>query len=375
MHEAPSLKELEEFLNITKTYNVKESYQSLTDHSEMYRNVRVRIQDFAKREQDSPVSQFPPRFNSMEDMEKAVLNFFQTLGPTYYSEIVQVLKDQSIRRHITMVKEGKPSGNTRIDNDNKIISHINVTPDANGFMTLAQELSNLHVLRHSINQENKRDEQEEHLVEKTTNMFMSTMIIEYLAKESNLSPREVDNLQFNALKELYGETNRLESDEEIFQIILDAYPEAFATNLENFTPQNFLDAIDQAQSKMSPGDLEKINYRIKEVAEKGNTARYIQGEVAAEITGLALSNEFHNHPESRDQVLDDLLESIQNTHVLTEVAGMTEEDIIESGTDTLDKASQKIEDIKQQCQEKEDLEDELIRGLELRDEFNPDKRR
>ena len=60
---------------------------------------------------------------------------------------------------------------------------------------------------------------------------MSNLIIEYLAKDSKLTEREVDMLQYNATKELYGQTLRLEADEEIYQIILDAYPEAFNTNL------------------------------------------------------------------------------------------------------------------------------------------------
>lgn len=364
MHEAPTLKEIEQFLNVTKKYNVEETYQAITDHSEHYRNIRVRIQELGKKvHSQQNVDKFPPIYNSLDEMKKKVLDFFQTLGDTYYADICQVLKDPMVRLNISFVKEGKPSGTTRVDSDTKIVSEIKVTPDASGMMTLAQELSNIHVLSHSTKQERETDMKENNLVEKSTNMFISTMIIDYIAKDSKLSPQQVDNLQFNAIKELYGDTNRLETDEQIFQIILDAYPDAFKTNLDNFTPENFLHAMEVAQEKMSTGDLDKINYRIKEIAEKGNTARYIQGEVAAELTGLALNNEFHNHPESKDKTTGDLLESIKGTHVMTEVGGKSEEQLIEQGADL-------VNDNLELTQEQEN---EAVMVLEMtKQQYDPD---
>lgn len=365
MHTAPTLKEIESFLNVTKTYNVKESYTALTDHSEHYRNIKVRIQDLAKKvnSQGEDKDKFHQIYFSLDEMKKKVLDFFQTLGDTYYADIKRVLTDPMSDIKITMLKEGKSNATTKVDENTKITSHINITPDASGLMTLAQELSNIHVLSHTTKQEREKDVKENNLIEKTTNMFISTMIIDYIAKDSNLPPQEVDRLQFNGLKELYGETNRLEADEEIFEIILDSYPEAFETNLDNFTPENFLSALEVAQEKMSTGDMEKINYRIKEIAEKGNTSRYIQGEVAAELTGLALNNEFHTHPESKDKTTEDLLESIQGTHIMTEVGGKTEEQLIEQGADLV---NDELELTKEQ-------ENEAVMVLEMtKQQYDPD---
>jgi len=331
MHEAPSLNEIQSFLNHTRKFNVNECYTSITDQSEHYRNIRVRIQELAKKiEQNENKDKSTPLYNDLTHMRDECLKFFTSLGGTYYSDIMNgVLKNPMIVKNITMSKDENSTGSVKIDSDNKIIITASITPDAKGMMTLCQVLSDAHVLTHSVNQENKRDELEENLVEKKTNMFISTCLINYIAKDSRLTENEIDVLQYDALKSLEYETQSLETDREIFQMILDAYPEAFATNLENFTPENFLNSMDKAFDNMEREDVEKINNRIREIAEKGNTARYIQGEVAADIAGMEKAGDFINHPIATDKTKENLLDSIEMTHEEENINGKDVRDIKE----------------------------------------------
>lgn len=351
MHEAPSLDEIQSFLNHTRKYNVNESYTAITDQSEHYRNIRVRIQDFAKKVNENPnKDKSRTIYNDLPHICKESLKFFQTLGEAYYSEILRLTRDYETIQNIRISNDNKSTYSLTYSPSGKPIITANITLDATGLMTLCQALSDAHVLSHSIKQEKERDQLEDHLVEKTTNMFISTCLINYITKDSKLTNAEIDLLQYNSFKELEDDTLRLEADEEIFHIILDAYPEAFATNLENLTPLNFLQAMEEAYEHMSTENMDKINARIKEIAEKGNTARYIQGEVAADLAGMEKAGEFNNYPAAQNQVTDQILDSIENTHVQTNILGKSEKELIEEGGSIVTKTMETTQELQKEAE-------------------------
>ena len=321
MIDLPDANEVHGFLNTTKTYNVKSTMDAVTNYSDQFRNVRNKIKEFAERYQQENENQ-PVKYKNREEMLKIVLDFYRNLDYSLYEKINSVLNDYMVTKDIHIINEGPSTGKVTQQGD-RLHLEINATPDANGLIAIAQELANTYVYTQYLDKEKEEKNKTKEFVSKSAKKFFAHMMIDYLAKNSEITPLQAEQLHIESLREMSDNIISLEQDEIIFTQMYNSNPEAFANNLENYTPENFYDAMQTW--KDNPRSMEVVNKRIKDIGEKGETQHYLMGSVLSDLTSLKLREQFYING---NQTISNLLNGIENNLLLSEITGMNNNDLI-----------------------------------------------
>ena len=321
---------VEGFLNTTKTYDAKSTSDTVSNHSVLFRGIQQKINEFSDR-----VSKNEPedvtKFESREQMLKLVLDFYQNTDPIMYAKVQNVLRDPMITKDLLLVDNGKSTGKVTREG-NRMTLEVRMTRDASGVVALARELANTAIYRDYFIEKQIEEQKKLQFVKEAANKFIESMVIDYLADRSMISPQMREHLQIEALQEMSRDIHSIECDQVIFQAMYEQNPEAFAHNLENYTPEDFYKSIEKW--KDNPRSMEVVENRIKDIAEKGETQQYLMGKVLSELTALKLREQFYQTGDN--QTVSKLLNGIENNKLLSDLTGMTNADLLAQGSNLVE---------------------------------------
>lgn len=324
----------EAFLNNTTKFNVKGEYQALTDilSSNNFQlaplaQTKNLLKGLAEKTKDQETAN---RFDTLDEMKNEAKKFFETLGGEW-QRVAQMLDSPETSIKIKTQKIGYNQGYATMDSENKSQHHIEVTLDAAGMVTLCQTMANAYVMTKVREDEIEKNKQKEHLIERTTNIFIGNQIMKYMMKKCpDMTPQEQDKMQVTIFKELIYDIGSLETDRALYKVILNSNENSFGTLLNtpnNLSPENFSDTMDHLTEHLDADKQELIENRIKDIAMKGNTSRYIQAGVALQLS--TLENRQNNY------TVDQLLETAENTYVRTHILGENEKDVINENSNAI----------------------------------------
>ena len=324
---------VEKYLRTTTTYNVQDTYRTITQFSNDFSNIQQKIKEFAKKYEET--KQIDIKFNSKDDILSIIMQFFKESTPELYGKVQSVLKDYMISKNIEMTNNQTSSGYTNKDGE-RININVNASQNVNGLIAIAQELCNAAIYKEVYTQEKKEEQKRNTFTQKATNMFMSTMILDYMLKQSILTPEQKEKLNMESLNEISRDLFALQVDQQIFSSILEQNPQAFDTNFENFTVEDFYRSIEKW--KNNPHATEAIEQRIKDIANNGNTPRYLMGTVIAQLAGLKMKEQFVI--EGKDEVITNLLNSVKNNYTINQLTGVDNVELVTSGTTIIDRMNE-----------------------------------
>ena len=178
MANLPSPNEVEQFLRVTKTYDVKNTMDGVTNYADQFRNIKTKIAEFGQNQQTKN-EESPVNFQSKDDMIKVVMDFYRQLDPSIASKIDSVLNDYMVTKDITLEKEGPSTGKTTPEGT-RLHLELHVTGDANGLVAMAQEFANVYVYSKYFEKQRIEEEQKMQFIKTAANKFMGHMMIDFL---------------------------------------------------------------------------------------------------------------------------------------------------------------------------------------------------
>ena len=321
------------YINSTQHYGASTTYKKLNDYVGPLSQMDEKIQAKSKSFTDEDLHSIGA-FESRNDMIKMALDFFKKLDPTMGAKVEKLLSDYMVTKNIQLIEEGQSSGKVTIEGENdttRINLNINLRKDATGFICLCQQLTDAVILREQSKIDTVNDKITDNFMAKTAKQFMTFMLIDYIGDNSHLTPQQKEALQIDALQETSRDIQALAVDKEIFEAMYEQDPSIFENNLENYTPENFYNAMVKFEDK--PQSMEIINDRIKDIAEDGKTTHYLMGSVLSTISAFEMQDQFI---KGNDHVMTDLLNGINNNATLSQVTGISNSELVASGSNIID---------------------------------------
>lgn len=333
-----TIEQCQQFLNITTKYDdISKTYNNLTQlqPSLIFFNDVLKTH-LKELEEKLKTTNQKPLFTNKEEMITAAKKFFTDQGGEL-AKVAKVFDNPEITFKIKLQEVGYCTSYTTLDANNKSHHDLAITPDTKGLLALCQEMLNAHVLAEARENNREIDKENEYLMHKTTNIALSSLLIDFMLKNTpNLSDQEIDLIKYNSFKELQFETNYLMADQVLYKKILESCPEIFESTKNNYSAENFLSAMNKMKhSTLDPSLQETIKDRITDIAMKGNTARYLQGDVALQLA--------HMKNPTNDYITNRLKESALNTAVRQLAGGEQERDIINEGANTINDPTKDLE--------------------------------
>lgn len=321
---------VEEFINHTKVYGAQNTYDTLTNYHSQFQGLSNKLKEFESTADPNAIKSLP-NITSKDDIINIALNYLKKIDDRFYTMAKNVLDNYMITKNIQLVDGNQCTAKCQKEPDGRINLNIQATKDINGCIAIAQELINAGLYAEYYKQKQDELDRQNEFARKAAKKFIGYMMIDFLGKNSKLSPEQKNYLQMQALRETSEDVTSLETDEIIFNNIMQQDPQAFENNFENYTPENFNLAMERYTNL--PRTHEAIDQRLKDIAEEGKTTHYLMGDVLADLSALEMRNQFYKSP---DQTIGKLIDGAVNNYKIQQITGMNNAELINNSPNLIE---------------------------------------
>lgn len=346
---------LAEYLNTTRTLdNTNPTNQITSYHSEL-RPVAEKLKSMEDNLNPELVNKLP-KITSMDDMLTEAIKILRSINSEFGERAERVLNSDVISKNICFSSENHNTSFSKVLPHGRVITKIEISKDARGLMTLAQELMNVSVYAEHSDKKNEADKKKTSFIAKTAKMFVGSCVIDYILKNFNNPPytaEQIDILKTQLFREFSHDSASLDVDQELMSRIYDENPEIFQHNVENYSPEDFAELLSRFKGNAS--NMEKINERVKDIAETGKTPNYLMDSCVASLAGLELHEQFllNGNP-----VAVKLLEGIQtNQTILEQNPSLTNKTLLENAPTLV---RREVERREVQSLQENEMENEMV---------------
>lgn len=316
-------------INNTQRYNMTETYRAFTSYAG-FRGLPRELKKILKNPDDYSL---PPLENvtSKDEIIKLAVEMLGKIDPRLKNMALKTLSNSSIDKNdIQLAPAGSPlssSGKCSKDVDGRIRISIDANRDITGVIAVAQNLIDAGLYDAYYKNENKKDEKRANFARESAKKFIGYAMIDAIAQEPymNITPQQKDKLINEHLEEDFSNIRSMEADIEIFDAFIEAHEEEFG-DLENIDNETLKRAIDEGlDCNEHPEIQEKIDDRIKEIAEEKKTTQYIIGDALETVVALQTIKNIQDNPQA--DPLKQLVDSAVNGYDIQQTTGKTAEEL------------------------------------------------
>lgn len=316
--------------------------------------LRSKIAQFGKEFNLKNVEQ-PQLFSSIDDMLKKVKEFFSSIDTSLGEKMNEVMNNYMIRKNITIAKEGNSTMKMQKEGD-AIVMTGSITPDAKGLVALSQGIADAYVYDRYNQQEKKESAEMIEKIKDTTSKFFALLTVNYIAQDSRLNPRQIEELQYDVLRGMSPNIMAQEQDEKILDQILENNPDTFVNCQSS---EDFIEAFTDIVNNPSSGiPSQEITERMKTISED-NPTLYINTADGMDTMVSYISAGMFEKNGKNPEIVANIVKGVYCADKLLD-KGMTPEQIAKLTEAEIDTMIEQDKANEQHHEQEQELEEELV---------------